>query len=69
MEDISKKIIFSKDEYIRKDIKWIGVEGKKGIFILINNQSMVNSLFPNSHLFNLKLISPERFYLEAKSIF
>lgn len=34
----------------------------------IKYHSMVNSIFPNSHLFNLKLISPEEFYLEAKSI-
>lgn len=38
MEDISKKIIFSKDEYIRKDIKWIGIESKKGFYVLINNE-------------------------------
>lgn len=38
------------------------------IFSKIKYHSMVNSIFPNSHLFNLKLISPEEFYLEAKSI-
>lgn len=67
MEDISKKIIFSKDEYIRKDIKWIGAEDDS--FEELNYLSNFNSIFPNSHLFDLRVISPESFYLDTKSIF
>ena len=67
MEDISKKIIFSKDEYIRKDIKCRGAEDDS--FEELNYLSNFNSIFPNSHLFDLRVISPESFYLDTKSIF
>lgn len=42
---------------------------KPDSFEELNYLSNFNSIFPNSHLFDLRVVSPERFYLEAKSIF